>query len=182
MSRLLAYSAFEHSKDEDKFDNYRIYFSNKNDVREFSKEHEYPIRVKNRNYEFLIKKHRTLYKLLKNSEIDFIFGLSKLEEEAQVKKISYQQIDIGKKVKNLTILAIILAIIGLFYGGINTYYLIIDHKDDNNIEKRIEKILIDINNNIQKQSYRQANPDTLLINLIKDLKKPKEYDENKKKH
>ncbi|MFW5891656.1 MAG: hypothetical protein ACOCUI_05505 [bacterium] len=122
--KSLSYSAFEHSKDEDRLDNFMIYLSDSEVQKEFKAENPYPIRLKIRNYDFIIKKYRNVYKLTKESQIDLIFGSSRIEEEIQLKKINVQQFDLNKKVKRINIIAILIAVIGLIYGSINTYYII----------------------------------------------------------
>jgi len=168
--KFLTYSAFEHSKDEDKFDNYRIYISDKKIVKDYSKENDYPIRVKIRNYDFNIRKYRNLYKMLKNSAIDLIFNAPKLEEEEQLKKISFQQFELNKKVKGLSIFAILLTIIGLIYGTISTYFLINDHIIEVNENQSIEKLLQKIDTQLEQRNDKYFKQDSTLEKMIMEIK------------
>lgn len=124
------YSAFNHSRDENKFDNYRIEFSIEESVTEYSKENVYPIQLKVRNYDYLLKKWREQFKTMKQSEVDLIIGSSRLEEEQKLNKISIEQFKQNQKLNKLNILATIIAIIGLLYGTISTIFLIKDHQVD----------------------------------------------------
>lgn len=144
------FSAFTHSRDEDKFDNYRIVFNDNDLIKEYSKNHEYPIRLKVRNYDFLLKKWREQFKTLKQSEIDLIIGSARLEEEQEINRISIEQNKQSKKLNRLNVIAFIIAIIGLAYGTISTIFLFQDHNNDKKdynpeIIERLDSI-------IQKQS------------------------------
>jgi len=74
-----------------------------------------------------------MFKILRQSQIDLIIGSSRLEEEQE----QYKQ---TKKLKKLNVLATIIAIIGLGYGTISTFYLIKDHKKQDTNSTIIEKI------------------------------------------
>ncbi len=161
--RFLTYSAFEHSRDEDKFDNYRIYISNKKESKEYKKKYDYPIMLKCRNYDFNIIKKRKLYKISRNSLIEIMQNIPKLEEEKHLNEINKQQFKMSKKVNRLNYIAFIFAIIGIIYASISTYYLVKDH--DNKKVNKIEKTLIQINSNIEMQNDILRERDTSIYEM-----------------
>ncbi|NVK66317.1 MAG: hypothetical protein HWE22_17120 [Flavobacteriales bacterium] len=149
-SKSHLFSAFTHSRDEDKFDNYRITFKNKGLIKEYSKKNEYPIRLKVRNHEFLLNKWREQFKTIKQSEVDLIIGSSRLEEEQEINKISLEQHKQSKKLNRLNVIAFAIAVIGLAYGTISTFYLIRDQTS--NTTDYNPKIIEQLDNIEKKQS------------------------------
>ena len=145
MSQILTYSVFEQSADEDKLDNYRIYIEDSETVKEFSKDNIYPIPLKIKNYDFLLRKYRNLYKKTKLIQVQILNDSSRLREEKEINKMSKEQFRINKKMKLLTITTTILTIVGLIYGTISTYFLLTDSNDLKSLENQ-NKVIDELQN------------------------------------
>jgi len=147
------YSAFEHSHNEDRLDNYRIFLSDKKTVKEYIKTHTHPIPLKKRNYDFLLNKHRELYKIIRKAQIQLITNSSRLREEEEIKKMNLEQFKLNGKINKLTIITTILAIIGFVYTSLSLYLQSTDNTINVEIEngakiEKIENVLKKIQNNI----------------------------------
>lgn len=118
------YSAFEHSMDEDRLDNYRIFITDKKVAKKYSKEATYPIAVKIRNNDFLLKKYRNLYKIVKKTQIQLSSDISRLKEERDIQQMTIEQFKTNKKINRLTLMTTIIAVIGVIYASISTYFLL----------------------------------------------------------
>lgn len=170
-AKMLTYSAFEHSKDEDRLDNYRFYINHKKEAKKYSKKNEHPIRLKVRNYDYVLKKFRNMYKMTKNSQIQLLSDSSRLREEQEVKEINNEQFSINKKVEKLTIIATVLGIIGFIYASISTYYLVTDDTKENQEThyQQVEQTLNNIEIELEKIKNQNGIKDSIL-NEIKELK------------
>jgi hypothetical protein len=170
--KAYTYSAFEHSVDEDKLDNYRIHISDKKESKKYSKKNIYPIPVKVRNNDFLLNKYRTLYKIIKNSQIQLLTDGSRLREEEEIRKMSIEQFNTSKKINQLTFVTTIIAIVGFIYASISTYQLLTDNSTDIEFinDQNEQKLLLEIKNELKRNSTNEAKTDSLLIELTKSLK------------
>lgn len=130
-AKLHLLSAFTHSSEEDKYDNYRILLSNNVLIKEFSKKQNYPISLKVRNYDFLLNKWRNQFKSIKQCTAELIVDSSRLKEEKEINRIVIEQSKQSKKINRLNIIAFLIAVIGLAYGTINTIYVVMDHIESN---------------------------------------------------
>lgn len=122
------YLAFNKSKDDDKFNNYRIIINTKfkNELKDKINTKE-NYRLKIRDYSSQINIWRELLKMSKYNQGKFMTDSSQIREQESLNEISTEQYKLNTSIKKLTFFTVIIALISLIFGCINAYYLIVDH-------------------------------------------------------
>lgn len=125
---LLTNIAFIHSTDEDKIITNKIHCNSKNiENRLKDAGIKLPVYEKIRDYSFELTRKRNEYKLCRETLLKLLEMEPKLEEEIYFKELNKKQFSYNRQITILTYIVTVFTIITLIFGGIQTYYLIIDH-------------------------------------------------------